>query len=182
LWEVLEKYGIPDHFIKIIMSLYNRAETVIVINGVISSLFRVNRGVHQGDPLSCLLFNLAIEPLATMIRNSNLAGYTIQGLANKLVTSLFADDMTIYLTEHDRFSDLQNLLDTWCKASGAKFNTKKTEIIPIGSKEFCDAILRMRQLSPEQQPIPEEIHIAKDEESTRILGVWIGNSLDNVEP
>jgi hypothetical protein len=95
LWEILEKYGIPDHFVRIIMSLYSKADTVVVINGVISSPFRVNRGVRQEDPLSCLLFDLAIEPLATMIRNSNLAGYTIPGLTNKLVTSLFADDTSV---------------------------------------------------------------------------------------
>jgi hypothetical protein len=176
------RYGLPDHIIKIIMSLYDRAETVIVINGVISSPFGVNRGVRQRDPLSCLLFNLAIEPLATMIQNLNLAGYTIQGLNNKLVTSLFVNDTTVYLTERDNFSDLQDILATWCNVSEAKFNIKKTEIIPIGNKGFRDALLQTRQLSPGQQVIPEEIHIAKDGESIRLLGAWIGNSLDNVEP
>ena len=51
-------------------ALYTNAETVIVINGYISNGFTVCRGVRQGESLSCLLFNLAIEPLAEMLRNS----------------------------------------------------------------------------------------------------------------
>jgi hypothetical protein len=36
----------------------------VAINGHLSSQYKVTRGVRQGDPLSCALFNLAIEPLA----------------------------------------------------------------------------------------------------------------------
>ena len=42
---------------------------MVAINGVFSTPFQVKRGVRQGDPLSCALFNIAIEPLACRIRN-----------------------------------------------------------------------------------------------------------------
>lgn len=42
----------------------------------------------------------------------------------------------VYLIEHDDFGALTDTLQFWCKASGAKFNTSKTEIIPIGTKEY----------------------------------------------
>jgi hypothetical protein len=61
-------------------------QTVIIINGTISEPFKVSRGVRQGDPLSCLLFNLAIEPLANSIRKSNINGYQIPGLDDSLKT------------------------------------------------------------------------------------------------
>jgi hypothetical protein len=64
LWQTLEKFAIPEQFIRTIQSLYRTAETVVIINGVISTSFQVTRGVRQGDPLSCLLFDLEIEPLA----------------------------------------------------------------------------------------------------------------------
>jgi hypothetical protein len=139
----------------------------------------VNRGVRQGDPLSCLLFDLAIEPLATTLRNSNLEGYKIPNLPNKLITNLFADDTAVYLRENDSFSELQEILTDWCKASGAKFNIAKTEIIPIGQQEFRNNVIQTRKLNPDQPPIPNEIHIAQDGEPVRILGAWMGNKLNN---
>jgi hypothetical protein len=52
---------------------------VVIVNGEISEPFIVTRGVRQGDPLSCLLFNLVIEPLACLIRNSDLKGVRVPG-------------------------------------------------------------------------------------------------------
>ncbi|KAF9018854.1 hypothetical protein BDZ89DRAFT_918478, partial [Hymenopellis radicata] len=85
--------------------------------------------------LSCLLFNIAIEPLAAMLRDSNLEGYRVQGILDRIITTLFAADTTVFLSKNDKFSDLKKILDTWYAASGAKFNIKKTVIIPIGSIE-----------------------------------------------
>ena len=65
--KTLEAYNLPERFRKIIKSLYESAETVVMINGMPSAPFKVSRGVWQGDPLSCLLFNLAIEPLANLL-------------------------------------------------------------------------------------------------------------------
>ena len=51
------------------------------------------RGIKQGDPLSCLLFNLAIEPLANMLHHTNLLkGFQIPGEEEHLIVTLFADD------------------------------------------------------------------------------------------
>ncbi|GBE79119.1 hypothetical protein SCP_0203160 [Sparassis crispa] len=70
LWRILDHMNIPPSFVNTIRSLYENAETVVIINGECSSPFKVTRGVRQGDPLSCLIFNLAIEPLACLLRNS----------------------------------------------------------------------------------------------------------------
>ncbi|KAI9056416.1 hypothetical protein FKP32DRAFT_1549724, partial [Trametes sanguinea] len=86
--------------------------------------------------LSCLLFNLAIEPLSAMIRKSNIKGMNIPNLREALKATLFADDTTAFLCEDDDFQDLQKILDTWCGAAKARFNIKKTEVIPIGTEEF----------------------------------------------
>jgi len=133
LWRTLDKFNVPQRFINSVKTLYEYAETQVMINGCLSSAFKVTRGVRQGDPLSCLLFDLAIEPLAASLRSSNLMGYKIPGAVERLVATLFADDTTSYLSKYDTFSDLISPLDIWCTASGAKFNKEKTEIIPIGT-------------------------------------------------
>ena len=72
LWKTLKAFKIPDNFICTVQNLYSNASTRVMINRILSS-----QGVHQGDPLSCLLFDLGIEPLSLMIRESNLKGLTI---------------------------------------------------------------------------------------------------------
>lgn len=67
LWKVLEKFKIPQRFINAVKALYNNAMSVVILNGEYSKEFQITRGVWQGDPLSCLLFDLAIEPLAEML-------------------------------------------------------------------------------------------------------------------
>jgi ribonuclease HI/exonuclease III len=182
LWEVLKAFRIPQPFINVVKALYQNASTRVAINGVLSSPFKVTRGVRQGDPLSCPLFDLAIEPLACMLRNNpEIHGLRIPGLIEKLIVKLFADDTNLYLSNKDRLDLIQEILDRWCKASGAKFNIEKTEIIPIGSVQFRRSVTETRKINAhDRQPIPNHIRIAEDGEAIRMLGAWIGNNVENL--
>lgn len=182
LWRTLETFGIPSTFINTVKALYEKAETKIMINGVFSTPWKVTRGVRQGDPLSCLLFDLAIEPLAASLRDSNLKGFRIPGHCEKLIATLFADDTTTFLSADDDLQSLEEILNDWCIASRAKFNTAKTEIIPLGVKEFREEFVRSRKLRPDSQPIPGSIHIVEDGSAIRILGAWFGNDIDIGSP
>ena len=62
LWKTLETFNLPARFINTIKALYQNAKTSVAINGELSEPYPVKRGVRQGDPLSCFLFNLGIEP------------------------------------------------------------------------------------------------------------------------
>jgi hypothetical protein len=126
----------PQHFIKTVCTIYESAETAVMINGEMSTTFKVTRSVRQGCPLSCLLFDIAIELLAEMLRKSSLKGFTAPGLAYRIVTTLFADDTVVYLTNEDEMQTLETIQDKWCAASGACFNKGKTQMIPIGSKDL----------------------------------------------
>jgi len=183
LLKTLEKFNLPRRFINTVQSLYRNAETSVIINGVASSPFRVTRGVRQGDPLSCLLFNLAIEPLACMLCASpNLQGYNIPGIEHKLIVSLYADDTTIYLSESDSYKDLQDILEKWCIASGTKFNTEKTEIIPIGTKTHRTRVITSRKINPTDPPLHPDVRITPDGQAVRSLGAWIGNETRDATP
>jgi len=183
LLETLKRFQLPDRFINTVHSLYEKAETAIIINGVASSPFSVTWGVRQGDPLSCLLFNLAIEPLACLLRNSpRLQGYSIPGVTQKIIVSLYADDTTIYLLKTDSYSELLKILTKWCTASGAKFNIEKTEVIPTGTKPHRQHVVATRRINPTDPPLPQEIKIVEDGNATRSLGAWIGNEVKEATP
>jgi ribonuclease HI/exonuclease III len=178
----LQQFGFPEHFINIIKSIYRTAEMRVMINGYLSKPFQVRRGVRQGDPMSCLLFNFAIEPLATSLRKSALRGIPIPNCDENLLVKLFADDTMAFLSEGDDFHELREILETWCKASKAKFNIAKTEILPIGNVDFRERLIEQRVMTVGQRPIPDDIPIMKEGECMRVLGSWVGNNMDVEKP
>jgi hypothetical protein len=175
LWRTLEAFGFPPQFIKRIKNLYSNASTAVKVNGFVSNLFDVRRGVRQGDPISCLLYNLAIEPMIEYIRLSPLKGFKINKSLTRVLIKVYADDTTVFLGPDDDPSELQKCLDIFCEVSTARFNDLKTEIIPLGSQEGRETIIQSRELNGWK--IPNEIRIAWDGEATRILGSWQGNNI-----
>jgi hypothetical protein len=181
---VLEHMGFPPKFCNTVKSLYTNAETIVMINGEMSEPFFVTRGVRQGDPLSCLLFNLAIEPLACLLRNSDLKGVKIPGKNETLIASLFADDTTVYLSSKDSLDMLWSILRLWCAASTAKFNEHKTVLLPFGKPKYRAKVLRERRINDEMPigAMHESLRIIPDGQTCRMLGAWIGNSVPNITP
>ncbi|KAL1915591.1 uncharacterized protein VTP21DRAFT_6715 [Calcarisporiella thermophila] len=61
LLSCFKAFGCGPTFINFISRLYSNNSAAIVINGYISKSFPVEQGVRQGDPLSPLLYNLALD-------------------------------------------------------------------------------------------------------------------------
>ncbi|KAF8897702.1 hypothetical protein BD779DRAFT_1432156, partial [Infundibulicybe gibba] len=114
-----------------------------------------------------------------MLRKSTLEGFRIEGEVTRLITTLFADDTTVYLAEQDSLSELNAILDKCqCEASGAKFNTQKTVILPVGTRQYRERVIDTRKINPNEASIPEAIQIAGEEEPVRILGAYVGNGVN----
>jgi hypothetical protein len=116
--------------------------------------------------------------LANLLHKSDLYGYPIPGSNDRLITTLFTDDTTVYLDKRDNYEMLLSLLNLWCRVSGARFNVNKTEIIPIGTAHFRNEFLETRRTTLESASFSDNIHIAKEKEPVRMLGGWIGNGID----
>ena len=103
------------------------------VNNVVTKPFRIARGTRQGCPLSPLLFALAIEPLAALLRSDvGIKGCSINDREEK--TSLYADDMLLYLA--DAGSSLTSALDRisgFGVYSGFKVNWSKSVVFPFSS-------------------------------------------------
>ena len=72
LMKVLEKFNFPDKFICLIKKFLSSGKSCLTIGGKYSEYFTVQKGVRQGDPLSGLLFIIAMEPLLRCQRVTNL--------------------------------------------------------------------------------------------------------------
>ena len=125
---VLEKMNFDHRFIRIISSLFATHRAHIVDKGRISSPFRVERGVRQGDPLSPLLYVLAINPLIHSI-NLNIRGIPVKNFHFKI--SAYADDLSIGIGSVSDWANLNETLKKYEEASNASINKSKTILLPI---------------------------------------------------
>ena len=68
LIKTLSKVGIEGAFLNIRKAIYERPRANIILNVHILRAFPLRSGTRQGCPLSPLLFHIALEVLATAIR------------------------------------------------------------------------------------------------------------------
>ena len=72
LFLTLEKFDLGKDFINWVRVLYNTLMAAVLTNGLRSDNFPLHHGNRQGHPLSPLLFDVALEPLAQAIRQDAL--------------------------------------------------------------------------------------------------------------
>ena len=66
--KTLQKVGKEGNYLNIIKAIYEKPTANIILNGEKLKPFPLRSGTRQGCPLSPLLFNRALEVLATAIR------------------------------------------------------------------------------------------------------------------
>ena len=106
-WNFLTKtltcFNFGESFTKWVTIFYSNISSCITNNGFLSPLFRVERGVRQGDPLSSYLFIIALETLLNNVRHDpRIGGIEIDNTETKLIA--FADDMTTIALFTDIFT------------------------------------------------------------------------------
>jgi hypothetical protein len=113
-------------------------------NGWDTRQFRVTSGVAQGSPLSPLLYLIAAQPLAALMRRlqrtGRIAAIPLPDGAAAPPTYQHADDTTVHV------ASMQDLRVAWeegivpfCRASASQANPSKTQAMLLGSaSEACE--------------------------------------------
>ena len=132
LFNTLKVFNLGDSFIHWIKVFYSDISSCIMNNGFASDIFYVKRGVRQGDPLSPYLFIIALEVANISIRgNSDIRGIKVG--KHKIKHTVFADDLTTFVSNTKSFFSLKGLLDRFGEISGLKLNEEITEVYWLGS-------------------------------------------------
>lgn len=134
LYKILDNYGLPEHFTRLIKNIYNTATSKITINGAKTKSIRLERGIRQGCPLSMALYAITCDPLARSIeKNENISGVRIGKATMKL--QQYADDMTVFISREKELPIIFREFEKYEMATGQKLNAEKTEILHINQKQ-----------------------------------------------
>ena len=168
LYEVLHGFGFGNAFVNWIKTIYLGASTRVSVNGFLTENIPLKSGVRQGCPLSALLYVMVIELLALQLRNNlNIVGFTING--EKLISSHYADDAVIKITQNQCFKEVYKDLLLYEEATGAKVNFEKTKGLWVGKWKY-------RTDDPFQDLILEKNKTIKwSSKNVKMLGVYVGN-------
>ncbi|KAK4510448.1 uncharacterized protein ATC70_011427 [Mucor velutinosus] len=144
LAQVLQKFGFPMEFIRCIENLFFGNEIFINMNGFLTKPVKQKRGLRQGDSISPILFNFAIEPFILSIINSqDISGYSIQPtkpapqrtiqLNTPPPTKImaYADDILIFVKSRTEYMAMEECIKTYGKASNSKINYDKSLAFPL---------------------------------------------------
>ena len=122
------KLGIPDTLLNWIQIFLSDLTAQLNLNGSLSDPISVKCGIRQGCPLIMLLFLIRIEPLTKKL----LASSKFQGISigtSSLKVSHYADDLTLFISSPQSFSEIREIIEEFSLYSGLKINHSKTSII-----------------------------------------------------
>ncbi len=135
--DTLRAYGFGLGFINIFKVLYKDISARILINGFQSESIKIERGVKQGDALSCAIFIICIDPLLRNLNQSNKIKEISIGNSNiKFKAGAYADDVSIICRNNlESIQEVFNEYNRLSERSGLVLNAEKTEILRLNKKQ-----------------------------------------------
>lgn len=147
MYEAMYELEIPAKLIRLTKMTLDETQNRVRVNGELSREFIADVGLRQGDPLSPVLFNLALE---RVIRRANLnRDNTI--FRRKHQCLAFADDLTILTRTRVELGETVRKLLIEAKKMGLEVNERKTKYMiwedtPFRPKQTLNVKLNESQM------------------------------------
>jgi hypothetical protein len=142
IFKVLCKYGFSERFRQRLKNIYNNATSSVQVNGYRSRPFTIKSSIRQGCPLSMLLFIMCLNPLLRTLEAS-LQGMRIGRHHTRTAVVAYTDDVTILMTDPSDIPKLQQAIQCFEAASGARVNFQKSRAIAIGTWDTSHTVMNI---------------------------------------
>ena len=140
LFKVLQKMNFGEKFINWIKVIFKNSIGRVLLNGYISMDFEISRGAKQGCPLSGDVYTPYLEPLDNTLNSSHvIISLPIPG-RKAPTTSLYADDMTLALSDKTNIRKVFDIFSKFENATGSKINPEKTQGLALNNPKLDDPI------------------------------------------
>ena len=136
-WKYLEQLmkgmGFANRWVALMMECISTVSYSILINGEPSPIVHPTRSIRQGDPLSPYLFLLCTEGLHSLLHHAaesaQIRGVSICKKGPQLTHLFFTDDSLLFCRSSTfECLKIQNILDSYERASGQQLNKSKTSL------------------------------------------------------
>ena len=114
--------GFDDNFNELIQAIYYKNTGDVITGHGITDKFEINQGVHQGDPLSPLIFILTISPIIWYFQKYK--GYSLNNINISILA--YADDLILISNNKNEIYDMFNILNEYCISQHLSINAKKS--------------------------------------------------------
>lgn len=173
LYQVMGRLGFPEPSVRWVRIMLAGTVARVSLNGHYTDLFSVRSSVQQGSPLSVLLYNITVQPMAAHLRRQQAAGalapIPLPGGAPAPPCHQHADDTTLHVaTPADAAAALAptGSVGLHCRASGSRLQPTKCKGLCFGPHPQRDATTGVCALSGVTFPPPQD--------PIRHLGIFLG--------
>ncbi|XP_026396032.1 uncharacterized protein LOC113290663 [Papaver somniferum] len=130
--EVFRRYGFSENWCDWILQILKSARISVLVNGSPEGFFSIDRGLHQGDPLSPLIFMLIEDVLSRNITKLVRDGKMTHMVSREGIAPthlFFADDIIIFCKGNMKIlRNLVGLLGLYQRASGQTVSREKSKL------------------------------------------------------
>jgi hypothetical protein len=152
----LERFGVHPHLVGIVVDLYSNTGTRFEVGGKQTGYIAITQGVKQGDPLSPLLFNIALDPLFDLIEKEGEAFHFSPVVS--LGSVAYADDNATLAPTAKGLQKNLNITGEFCVETHLTINVRKSEgftLLPAGKTFLVNAHTETLTIGDEVLPLVE---------------------------
>jgi hypothetical protein len=146
IMEMMKTLGFSKDWLQWTSEILGLASTIVLLNGIPGKNLQCRRGIRQGDPMSPLLFVLAVELLQCLINKAHQQGLFQLPIPSRddagfPIIQYAYDTILVMRASQRELLCLKALLESFAQSTGLRVNYAKSCIVPLNMSDEKAEIL-----------------------------------------